>query len=146
MEIAFLIVKVTKENQNIWAELCVSLWPNHTAESFIQERNNNNYQNEFLFMVKDEAAAFISLSLRNDYVEGTKTSPVGYLEGIYVKPKFRNQGIAKELVEYAKKWFAKKGCSELASDCLIENEVSRKFHNRIGFKEVNTIVCFTMKI
>ena len=142
----FMIIPVDKNNQNTWAELCFLLWPHHSPQYFIQERKNNKYQNEFLYFIENEAVAFVSLSLRSDYVEGTKSSPVGYLEGIYVKPEFRNKGIAKELVEYAKKWSAQKGCSEFASDCLIENEDSRKFHNKIGFKEANAIVCFTMQI
>ena len=97
-------------------------------------------------MINGEAAAFVSFSVRSDYVEGTKSSPVGYLEGIYVKPNYRKQGIARKMTEFAAKWSAERGCAELASDCLLENEESRKFHNSIGFKEANTIVCFTMDI
>ncbi|MCL1820179.1 MAG: GNAT family N-acetyltransferase [Oscillospiraceae bacterium] len=141
-----MIIPVSKENERIWGELCASLWPHHTVESFINERYNGEFQNDFLYVLKEEIVAFISLSVRNDYVEGTESSPVGYLEGIYVKPEFRNQGIGKRLVEYGKIWCAEKGCSEFASDCLLENDASRKFHNMIGFKEANTIVCFTMRI
>ena len=141
-----MIVAVSKDNENRWAELCASLWPHHTIESFIQEREKNRYQNEFLYYDNDEAVAFISLSLRHDYVEGTESSPVGYLEGIYVKPEYRRQGIALKMVEFARKWSAGKGCMEFASDCLIENTDSRKFHNRIGFEEANTVVCFVMHL
>ena len=142
-----MICAVSKENQNVWAELCATLWPHRSIEYFLHKRENvNHFQNEFLYYVRNEAVAFISLSLRNDYVEGTNSSPVGYLEGIYVKPEHRNQGIARKMTEYAKKWAAEKGCSEFASDCLVENEESRKFHNRIGFSETNTIVHFAMQI
>ena len=92
------------------------------------------------------AVAFMSLSLRHDYVEGTDSSPVGYLEGIYVKPDFRKSGIAAEMVEFAKEWVVSKGCTELASDCELDNEDSRLFHSKIGFEEANRIVCFVMKI
>ena len=142
-----MIIGVSHDNQNLWAELCASLWPHHTTDYFIQSRENNgNYHHEFLYFVNDEAIAFVSLSLRHDYVEGTKSSPVGYLEGIFVKPEYRKQGIARKMVEFAKEWSAENGCTELASDCLIENDDSRKFHNRIGFREANTIVCFAMRI
>ena len=142
-----MIVSVSAENQNCWAELCASLWPHHSVEFFLKEREkNDNLHNEFLYFINDEAVAFTSLSLRHDYVEGTKSSPVGYLEGIYVKPEYRKQGIAQKMVDFAKKWAKEKGCLEFASDCLIENDDSRKFHNKIGFKEANTIVCFTMRI
>ncbi|WP_225743526.1 GNAT family N-acetyltransferase [Marinilactibacillus sp. Marseille-P9653] len=34
------------------------------------------------------------------YVEGTNTSPVGYLEGIYVEPYYRRHKIAQVLLEH----------------------------------------------
>ena len=142
-----MIRAVSNENQYQWAELCAVLWPHHPVEYFLQGREAaKHFQNAFLYFVRNEAVAFIILSLRNDYVEGTSSSPVGYLEGIYVKPEYRNQGIAREMVQYAIKWAAENGCTEFASDCLLENEESRKFHSRIGFSEKNTIVHFAMKI
>lgn len=141
-----MIVCVSKENRPAWAELCASLWPHRSIEYFLRSENVNHFKDAFLYYIHDEAVAFMNLSLRNDYVEGTNSSPVGYLEGIYVKPEHRNQGIAREMVEYAKKWAIEKGCSEFASDCLIENEESRKFHSNIGFSETNTIVHFAMKL
>ena len=142
-----MIIPVTKENEKQWAELCVALWPDgHTTDSFIRERCDGGLANEFLFILNNEPVAFISLSIRHDYVEGTDSSPVGYIEGIYVKPEHRKHGIARQLVEFGKRWSAEKGCSEYASDCLIENEDSRKFHNKVGFKEANVCVHFTMSI
>ena len=35
---------------------------------------------------------------------------------------------------------------ELASDCELHNDVSRKFHNKVGFKEANVVVCFVMDL
>jgi len=141
-----MIVPVTKENENIWAELCVALWPHCKIDEMLELRGGKEYKNEFLYSRENEFIAFISLSIRNDYVEGTDSSPVGYVEGIYVKPAHQSKGIARELVEFAKSWSRENGCAELASDCLVENEDSRAFHNKIGFKEANTVVCFTMKL
>lgn len=88
----------------------------------------------------------MSLSLRHDYVEGAESSPVGYLEGIYVRPGHRKKGIAKELVQFAKEWAKNRGCTELASDCEIGNEASRAFHAKMGFAEANRIICFNMRL
>lgn len=140
------IVPVTDDNKREWANLCAELWPHHTADEMLAEMADGGYENEFLYCINGEAAAFVSLSLRNDYVEGTSTRPVGYIEGIYVRPAHRKKGIAKELVAFAGEWSRTRGCRELASDCLLENEASRLFHRRVGFKEANTIVCFTMDI
>ena len=141
-----MITPVSKETELIWAELCVALWPHASVDSMLQEMYGANLVNNFLYSFEDEYIAFISLSLRGDYVEGTKSSPVGYIEGIYVKPEHQGKGVAKELIEFAKKFSRENGCLELASDCLLENEDSRRFHNRIGFKEANTIVHFTMEL
>ena len=71
---------------------------------------------------------------------------MGYLEGIYVKPNFRGRGIAAEFVGFAKEWAISQSCSELASDCELDNENSRLFHSKIGFEEANRIICFTMDL
>jgi len=140
------IIPVSKNNEQAWAALCVALWPDHSIDEVLQARAGGTLPNEFLYYIADEAVAFLSLSLRYDYVEGTDTSPVGYLEGIYVKPGFQRKGIAKALVAFAKQWAKDNGCSELASDCELDNEASRLFHNQIGFAEANRIICFTMDL
>jgi len=141
-----MIIPVTKETEKEWAEMCVALCPVDSYDEWIQEGRDKNYEDEFVYLHNGEAVAFLNVSLRNDYVEGTSSNPVGYLEAIYVKPEFRYQGIARKLVEFAKQWSIENGCSEFASDCEIENEESRRFHNKIGFEEANTIVCFTMDL
>jgi aminoglycoside 6'-N-acetyltransferase I len=141
-----MIIPVTVENERVWAELCAALWPDNTAEDILKERSGGIFQNEFLYFAEGEAIAFLSLSLRCDYVEGTDSSPVGYVEGIYVKPNFRERGIATELIAFAKDWAVSRGCAELASDCELDNEDSRLFHNKAGFKEANRLICFTMDL
>ena len=141
-----MIVPVTTENENEWAKLCVALWSDNTTDDMLKEFHSGELPNEYLYMMGSEAVAFISLSLRHDYVEGTDSSPVGYWEGIYVKPDFRGGGIAGKLVDFAKEWSISKGCSELASDCELDNGDSRLFHGKIGFEEANRIICFTMNL
>lgn len=141
------IVKVEKENILDWATLCNNLWAEVTVEAMIDEFANGKYQNEYLFKLNNEYIGFISLSIRNEYVEGKiNANPVGYLEGIYVKPKYRRKGIASKLVEFAKAWSLNNGCSMLASDCELDNEASRAFHKKLGFEEEGIIVHFSMKL
>ena len=96
----------------------------------------------FVCYLKNEIIAFAQCQLRYDYVEGTNSSPVGYLEGIYVEPMYRKQGIAKKLLEECEKWSLKKGCTEFASDCELNNSISFNFHLSVGFEEANRIICF----
>ena len=100
----------------------------------------------FVCYLKNEMIAFAQCQLRYDYVEGTNSSPVGYLEGIYVEPMYRKQGIAKKLLEECEKWSLKKGCTEFASDCELNNSISFNFHLSVGFEEANRIICFRKKL
>jgi len=141
-----MIVPVTKENETSWAELCVELWEELTVDSVIRMSHEGLFKNEFLYFEDDKPAAFLSLSLRSDYVEGTKSRLTGYIEGLYVRPEFRRKGIAEKFVKYAKEWSEGFGCTELASDCTIDNEASQAFHKYMGFTETNRIVCYIVTL
>ena len=126
------------------AALAGLLWPD--AEELRKEYSQLLTEPEcavFLWEEDGEAAAFAQVQLRRDYVEGTSTSPVGYLEGIYVKEDRRKRGIAAALLRAGEAWAAEQGCREFASDCELGNEASIAFHRRVGFTEANRIVCFT---
>jgi aminoglycoside 6'-N-acetyltransferase I len=82
---------------------------------------------------------FLEASIR-PFVEDCETDHVGYLEGWYVEPEFREQGIGRALVETAEKWAIQKGCTEMASDAEIYNEVSIDAHQKLGYKETSRLV------
>ena len=79
---------------------------------------------------------------RRAYAEGCETSPVGFLEGWYVVPERRRQGIGRALVAAAEAWARGLGCREFASDAVAENTVSAAAHRALGFEEVAVIRCF----
>ncbi|MCA0983458.1 GNAT family N-acetyltransferase [Halobacillus yeomjeoni] len=127
------------------AQLALQLWPGNSLEDFIHEISDLIKQPDaavFLAFHGSESIGFAQCQLRYDYVEGTGSSPVGYLEGLYVKNDFRNQGVAEDLVNACENWAKRKGCREFASDCELDNEVSIAVHHKLGFKEVNRVVCF----
>lgn len=141
-----MITSVKKLNEKEWANLCHKLWPDTSVEEFIMERKNGRLPYEYLYYKDNTPIAFISLSLRHDYVGGTVFSPVAYLEGIYVEPEYQRKQIGSKLIEFAKSWAKANGCKELASDCELDNVNSSLFHERVGFTEVNRIICYVMKI
>ena len=98
------------------------------------------------FFLEEHGAGFAQCQLRRDYVEGTESSPVGYLEGIYVKEGFRRSGLAKALLTACEDWAREQGCGEFASDCELANTQSLQFHMKVGFEEANRIICFTKKL
>jgi aminoglycoside 6'-N-acetyltransferase I len=84
----------------------------------------------------------VEASKRTDYVNGTRSSPVAFLEGLYVMPESRRQRIARALVESAVEWAVADGCSELASDSLLENSQAHAAHRALGFQETERVVYF----
>ena len=96
--------------------------------------------------VEGKIVGFAQVGLRRDYVEGCESSPVGYLEGIYITEDFRNKGFARELLKSAEVCAKEKGCKEFASDCELKNTESLAFHLSVGFKEQNRIICFKKNI
>ena len=130
-------------------ELACQLWPDNTVEEMRSEFAEIIAKPDaafFLAYAEETAVGFAQCQLRHDYVEGTDSSPVGYLEGIYVADGYRKQGVAKELLSACESWAKTKGCTEFASDCELENTQSLEFHLNVGFEEANRIICFTKKI
>lgn len=89
-----------------------------------------------------KALGFVEGSVRNDYVNGTSSSPVAFLEGIYVVPPARLQGVARALVASLEQWALSVGCREFASDAQLENEGSHEMHRALGFRETERVVYF----
>jgi aminoglycoside 6'-N-acetyltransferase I len=92
--------------------------------------------------MEGKTAGFVEAALRMDYVNGCVSSPVVFLEGIYVEPWARRQGAARSLVEAVETWGRTQGCSEFASDALLENSDSHSMHRGLGFEETERVVYF----
>jgi aminoglycoside 6'-N-acetyltransferase I len=84
---------------------------------------------------------FVELSIR-PYAEDCVTDRVAYLEGWYVAPDARRQGVGRALVTAAERWAAAQGCTEFASDALVDNDISAAAHRALGFAETVQIRCF----
>lgn len=94
----------------------------------------------------DKPVGFAMFALRHDYVEGSESSPVGYLEGIFIEEGYRKLGIGKKLIETCEVRARELGCTELASDCELWNTDSLAFHLAYGFKEANRIISFIKRL
>lgn len=145
----FVVREATQADALALAELAIKLWSSHTISELQSEFLDLICSDNavcFIKYVGSKAVGFAQCQLRNDYVEGTDTSPVGYLEGIFVEEEYRHNGYAKELLSKCEKWAKEKHCTEFASDCEINNEISLQFHLSMGFEEANRIICFRKDI
>ena len=139
--------RAEKKDEARAAALMAALWggsPADMAETFSAVLKEGGAV--FLAQAAGEPVGFAQVQLRRDYVEGARTSPVGYLEGLYVREGFRRRGAATALVALCQDWAKAQGCQEFASDCELGNEASQAFHQAAGFTEANRIVCFVKKL
>lgn len=144
-----MIHKATEADIPAIADMAVLLWKEAAIEKLSAEFADiirNDEGAVFLLTKENTAVGFAQVQLRHDYVEGTSSSPVGYLEAIFVKSEYRKCGYAKELLKRCEQWAAEKGCTEFASDCELNNVMSLAFHLSVGFSEANRIMCFTKKL
>ncbi len=149
-----MIKTVTKEDSLTVAKLTIQMWEDNILEELAREFEELIAKDDAHIFLKyvpdqsgnDRAVGFAQCQLRYDYVEGCDSSPVGYLEGIFIEDAYRGKGFAKELLGACQAWAKEKGCTEFASDCELDNEGSLKFHMAMGFEEANRIICFTKKL
>ena len=144
-----MIRRATVSDALTVAELAVKIWTSHSAAELAEDFQRLMSSTEcaiFIMYAGDAPIGFSQCQLRHDYVEGTDSSPVGYLEGIFVEEAHRRRGCARALLAACQNWAKEQGCSEFASDCELTNNESLAFHLKMGFIEANRIICFTKEI
>lgn len=142
------IRKSTPADSAVLGELASRMW----------EHDPSQLAAEFAVLTaSDEAACFLAFDgvtpigfaqcqLRHDYVEGCETSPVGFLEGIFVAEGYRLTGTGRALLAACEAWAKSVGCTEFASDCELDNTVSLAWHLKNGFAEMNRTIWFAKKL
>ncbi len=140
-----MIREAKKTDISLLADLAVKLWPSHTVDELKCEFETDDAV-FFILFENDSPAGFAQCQLQHDYVEGAQSSPVGYLEGIFVAEKYRKKGYGKQLLNKCEQWAAAKGCQEFAGDCEYQNIDGFNFHVKSGFTEANRIICFIKKL
>lgn len=140
-----IIREVRTGDEAEWLRMRIALWPegaeDHARE--IEARDVGQPPSTCFVAVREDGrlCGFVEAATRA-YADGCATSPVGYLEGLYVDPDARQSGVARALVEAAENWAIEQGYSEMGSDCLIDNDVSLAVHLALGYEERERIICF----
>lgn len=128
-----------------WVALRSALWPDEDARQMEQEAPGLLAQPDALVLVAREGETvigFAEAAIRRDYVNGCDTSPVAFVEGIYVVPGQRRRGVARAMIAAVEDWARQRGLSELASDALLDNAQSHAMHEALGFGETERVVYF----
>ena len=143
------IVRADRSTLKEWTKLALLLFPDSTFEEELAMHEKcltSEKEVGLLYQRDTQYVGFMNLSIRNDYVNGTDTSPVVFVEAIYVLPQYRKLGIGKAFIDYAEQYARERGITQLASDCFIDNSLSEQFHKSCGFVEKERVICFAKDI
>ena len=143
-----MIRKASAADSRSLAELAACMW-SHEPDELQGDFELLTASSEaacFLAFDGERAIGFAQCQLRHDYVEGCDTSPVGFLEGVYVVDAYRRSGVARSLLSACEDWARSVGCTEFASDCELDNTDSLAWHLKNGFEETNRTIWFAKKL
>jgi aminoglycoside 6'-N-acetyltransferase I len=85
---------------------------------------------------------FVEVGLRSTADHCDWSHAVGYVEGWYVAENHRRRGIGGQLIAAAENWAREQGCIEMASDTQLDNELSQRAHQQLGYDIVERAVLF----
>ncbi len=125
-----------------------TLWP---MDEMVNEREASTIVNDparwsvFVAHINAAIVGFVEVHLR-EYAEGASTTPVGFLEGWFVVPEVRREGVGGALVRAAEQWARERGCIEMGSDTEVDNAVSIEAHQRLGYGITERLVAFLKRL
>lgn len=144
----FAVREMRDSDRLAWAGMRAALWPDSIAvhAQEIDEIIASEESWGFIAEAGDGAPiGFAEVSIRK-YANGCISRPVPFLEGIWVKPEFRRQGVGLRLIEAAENLLAALGFRELGSDSEIDNRPGHEAHLGWGFVETERVVYFRKPI
>lgn len=131
-----------------WLRMRQALWPNADPDAQLADMDEWLAQPDTTVIVVPRIggaggglAGFAEVGTRS-VAESCSSSPVAFLEGWYVDPDLRRQGVGTALVRAAETWARSKGLKELASDTQLANTDSQRAHAAVGFIEVEHLVVY----
>ena len=144
IEQMFNVRQIQEKDFPEWFRLRKSLWDESSDEEHRAEMMDifEHHETQLVIVAETNTGrliGFLEASIR-PFVEDCHTDHVGYLEGWFVEPQYRQHGIGRILVQSAENWARKKGCEEMASDSEIGNDLSLKAHLKLGYEETSRLV------
>lgn len=127
------------EDRDSVLKMMAKLWPDESefefspGQIFVWERGEGGL------------GGFSEYSVRS-FVDGCSIMPCPHVEGWWVDEDLRRQGIGGALIAAIEDWSRAQGFTELGSDTLLENMLSRTVHPRLGFEPTEQIQYFRKRL
>lgn len=135
---------LTDADEADWLRMRHALWPHASEAEHARDKPMMMAEDALVLIARDgggEAVGFAEVCTR-PHANGCESSPVAYLEGIWVDDKSRGAGVGRELIDAAEDWARQQGFTEMASDALVDNHSSISAHKAWGFDNIMQVACF----
>jgi aminoglycoside 6'-N-acetyltransferase I len=88
---------------------------------------------------------FVEAGVR-PFANGVDEQPCAFVEGWWVDADARRAGIGRALIAAVESWARERGFSELGSDAELDNLISHRAHEALGFEERERVVYFRKRL
>jgi len=140
--------RITQADKAEWLQMRKGIWPeapdDYLGSDMEKILGNENYL--VLFACDGDQPIGLTEAQIRDFGEGCDTSPVGYIEGWFVRGDYRGRGIVGIMTHAAENWAREKGCREMASDTWLDNDPSIRAHWKLGYYEVDRLIHFVKRL
>ena len=143
-DLEYTIRPLDEHDLGEWLRLRSLLWDEADEDDHRSEMVDIIEHSDSQFVVVADAgggklAGFLEASIRT-FAEDCISDHVGYLEGWFVEDDYRQFGIGRALVAFAEQWARAHGCTEMASDAEVGNDVSLTAHLRLCYTETSRLI------
>ena len=135
-----------------WLQLRQALWPQQGTDELRLDieryfAGTCHYLKTVLVAETADAGicGFAELNIRS-LAAGCRGERIAFLEGWYVDPAVRRQGVGAALIAAAEKWAVDARCTEFASDVETGNDLGNAAHAGVGFEAVETVRCYRKQL
>ena len=122
-----------------------ALWPDADVDEMAEESQAMLTDPEQVVFVAaradDRLCGMVEASVRA-FANGVDEAPCAFVEGWWVDEDARRTGIGRALIARVEDWARGRGFHELGSDADLNNAVSHRAHEALGFEERERVVCY----
>lgn len=146
---SIIVRKMRQTDTAVWATMRVKLWDRLSLEEHtgdIERMLGSNKRFGYVALLGDQQpVGFAEICIR-EYANGCTDQPVPFLEGVWVDPKHRRQGVGSALIARIGEDLVADGFHEICSDAEIRNRRSHQAHSNWGFHETARVVYFRKRL